>query len=103
MSSFIGFYFILRLIKYVAGVFLNGFAIYKAAGCGVAIIASLRNTLFMLFLHQYEKDHRSTDVEAEKDNQTLNDNARTPTITQSTSTIYPIVTHWTENPKKMLY
>lgn len=45
MSGFIGIYVVLRIIRYTMEVMINGVAIYKAVGCGFAILASLWDTL----------------------------------------------------------
>ena len=67
MSGLIGFYVVLRLVKYTLGVLLNGFAIYKAAGCGISILASIWNTLTLIVLHRHPKPTNSSppDVDVE--------------------------------------
>lgn len=102
MSGFIGFYVILRILKYIIGVVLNGFALYKTVGCGIAVLASLWNTLAMLILHKHNKAAAKTDVEAqtndEQDEQATTINQSQSTINQSTFSLYPNVSapHWTD-------
>ncbi|XP_031337381.1 uncharacterized protein LOC116166512 [Photinus pyralis] len=44
-SGIIGIYIVIRIIKYVFGVMLNGLTIYKTFGFGIQLIASVWNTL----------------------------------------------------------
>lgn len=53
MSGLIGFYFIFRIIKYILGVIINGFHLYRTIGGGFAMLACLWNSLTMWVIHYY--------------------------------------------------
>lgn len=66
ISGLIGFYAVFKLIKYVVGVTINGMQIYKAAGCGFALLASVWNVLtFWLVQGHQQGVNRNVDKSEE--------------------------------------
>ena len=59
-SDLIGFYVIIKIIKYVLGVVLNGFVLYKVSGCHYVMLASLWNTLAIWLLHHRQTQQKTT-------------------------------------------
>lgn len=53
MSGVIGIYVVIKGVKYISGVILNGVAIYKTIGCGFSILASFWNTLAVWLVHRH--------------------------------------------------
>lgn len=64
MSGAIGVYVVLKAIKYLIGVVINGVAIYQTLGCGVSLIASLWNTLAVWLVHRHHT-RRANQVDIE--------------------------------------
>ncbi|CAG9825716.1 unnamed protein product [Phaedon cochleariae] len=92
MSGLMGFYAILKMLKYAIGVVLNGFHIYQTMGCGVVILASLWNTLTMWVTRSYPSNLTTAATNAEGTNLERLEEVRNPSI-------YPCVPtspHWTE-------
>ncbi|KAF2884256.1 hypothetical protein ILUMI_21908 [Ignelater luminosus] len=106
MSGLIGFYTIFKIIKYILGTLVNGLAIYRTAGCGLALIASVWNTLAMWIVDYYRSqvqqlnDDPEQNIEELSSSQPLEQPAATTSTHVSKSLaevrLYPVVSHWTE-------
>lgn len=98
-SSVIGFYVILKIIKYLINTVLNGLAIYKTFGCGITLIASVWNTLTLWLVHRKMANKQTDPIKEQQSDLnevTVNPPLSTPpSITQPSST-YPTLPHWTE-------
>lgn len=94
-SGIMGFYIVCRGIKYVIGVFINGFHLYKLVGLSFTLLASFWSTLTMWVVH----NHKQPFSTPEQPQQRIIDEAQSPATpaTSSNSTgLYPEVHHWTE-------
>lgn len=107
MSGLIGVYVIFKAIKYCLGVILNGFHLYKIAGCGIYLIASLWNTLAVWIVQKKQftrESRRRINQETQADEAELGKADESGPILQQPSTdvsrVYPTLPadqrHWTE-------
>ncbi|KAG5873046.1 hypothetical protein JTB14_010529 [Gonioctena quinquepunctata] len=100
MSGLIGFYTVHKTLKYAIGVALNGFHLYKTVGCGIMLLASLRDTLTMWVTYRQHASGR-TDSQSEirkvqidpEINETVKDE---PLSTKNIYPNLPKVSHWTD-------
>lgn len=61
MSGVVGIYVVWKMVKYTLDVLIHGLAIYKAAGCGIAILASLWDTLAIWVINRHHHQQASSD------------------------------------------
>lgn len=99
MSGLIGFYMIFRVLKYGISVVINGLHLYQTIGCGIALMASLWNTLTFWVVQRQQK--RSTESQDDKEEAVTTVEVSQPQGTATTLKVYPVLPvkdnqHWTE-------
>lgn len=112
-NGLMGIYFILRLLKYLLGVGLNGYQIIRTLGCGLSIIASLWSSLTYWLIHRQlheslSKSRPKNSEEAEKapeDTAEVSNINTTETTNQGTTiggaeTLYPQLSKWVKDLKQ---